>query len=159
VLQAWLDDSGKGQPPVFVLAGYVAEVPKWESFSDDWQKLLNKEPRLEYIKAYEAFGLRGQFRGYSVEERDRRLLEFIPLIESCSGKGLASVIDQQPFAKIIKQAPGTPFTSPYTFAYFLALSTLLPIVQEFFASEQIDIVFDRDVIKRKQAENAYRGAV
>lgn len=54
VLQFWLDDSGKGQPPVFVLAGYVARVEQWNAFADEWQIFLNQNPRLEYIKGYEA---------------------------------------------------------------------------------------------------------
>src|SRR5438445_472037 len=134
MLQAWFDDSGKGQLPVFVLAGYLARVGEWEAFSKSWQKILNREPRLQYIRAYEAFGLRNQFKEWSENERNNRLLEFVPLIKSYSDKGIAIVIDHEHFAKIIKTAPAEPFKSPYNFAYHAALSFLVPIVQEFFAA-------------------------
>ena len=155
MLQVWFDDSGKGQLPVFVLAGYYGDVSDWVTFSHNWQQLLNKEPRLEYIKGYEAFGLRREFKGWTEKTRDDRLLEFIPLIKSYSGKGLAMTIGHEAFRKIIAIAPGTPFTNPYTFAYNLALATVLPIVLEFSPQDTIDIVFDRDLIKPKRAQEAY----
>ena len=65
-------------------------------------------------------------------------------------------IGHEAFREIIAIAPGTPFTNPYTFAYNLALATVLPIVLEFSPQDTIDIVFDRDVIKRKRAKIAYK---
>jgi hypothetical protein len=156
MLQVWLDDSGKGQMPAFVLAGYFAPVENWINFSDEWKALLAKPSRpLSYIKGYEAFGLRRNFKGWNVSDRDERLLEFVPLIQKHSGRGIAFVIDHAAFDQIIEQAESSPFRNPYTLAYFLSLATILPIVQEFFPSEKIDIVFDRDVVNRRQAEAAY----
>src|SRR5713101_2268540 len=109
MLQVWFDDSGKGQLPAFVLAGYFGLVPGWRDFADKWQTLLEKQPKLKYIKAYEAFGLHTQFRGWSEKERDERLLEFVRLIAEFSGKGIAFVIDHEPFDVIVKTARDTPF--------------------------------------------------
>jgi hypothetical protein len=63
MLQIWLDDSGRGQRPAFVLAGYFSSVDAWIEFSDEWKALLQKRPALRRLKAYEAFGLRGEFKG------------------------------------------------------------------------------------------------
>ena len=54
MLQAYIDDSGNGDPPVYVLAGFVASSDEWEIFTDEWQALLDAPPRLEYFKMKEA---------------------------------------------------------------------------------------------------------
>jgi hypothetical protein len=54
MLQVFIDDSGRGVDPVFVLAGYVGRVRNWEDFSDRWQKVLKQPPAIEYLKATEA---------------------------------------------------------------------------------------------------------
>jgi hypothetical protein len=41
VLQAVIDDSGKGVDPVFVLAGFVLSAFKWSVFADQWKSILD----------------------------------------------------------------------------------------------------------------------
>lgn len=42
MLQVCVDDSGRGQEPVFVLAGYVGRDRNWIEFHRDWSDLLKK---------------------------------------------------------------------------------------------------------------------
>jgi hypothetical protein len=157
MLQIWLDESGRGQKPAFVLAGWFSSEEAWVEFSREWQKLLRNPPSLRRLKAYEAFGLQGEFRGWTETDRDGRLLEFVQLIQRYSGMGIAFVIEQIGFEKIVKPAADSPFRSPQTLAYFLSLVSILPIVQDSFgSSERIDIVFDSNLVGRKHAETAYR---
>jgi len=156
VLQIWFDDSGKGHGPVFVLAGYLAPVEDWCGFADEWKAVLGKEPnKLDYLKGYEAFGLRKQFKGWTETDRDQRVAEFLPLIDKYSGKGLAIVIPHDQFDKILKQS-FQPFRNPYMFAYALSFSVMLHFAHGNPAREPIELIFDEDVIKRKQAEKAYK---
>jgi hypothetical protein len=57
VLQICLDESGKGDPDLFVIAGYVSTTERWAAFADEWQKLLDHDSRhyrkLEYFKMAE----------------------------------------------------------------------------------------------------------
>lgn len=157
MLQVFLDDSGKdGKSPAFVLAGYIAHVHDWDSFANDWQTLLAKERSIKYIKGYEAFRLKKQFDKWSELDRDRRMLEFIALIKSYSGKGIAFTIERQCFTKILDGVPKKPFDSPSMFAYLLALTSILPIVADLFDSQQIDLILDHNVVKRPQAKSAYK---
>lgn len=50
MLQAHVDDSGRGNPPVFVLAGLVANAAAWAEFSDEWEETLKSDPPLEFLK-------------------------------------------------------------------------------------------------------------
>lgn len=158
MLQAGVDDSGKdGISPAFVLAGYLGSANDLMDLADRWEALLDKEPKLAYVKGYEAFGLHGQFYDWTVEQRDSRLLQFVQLIARYSGKGIAFIIDNKPF-DLIKGLPddnGVSFKDPYEFAYVLSLSTLLQVLPD-FGESAVDVVFDRDLITRRQAARAYK---
>jgi hypothetical protein len=158
VLQSGLDDSGKdGLSPAFVLAGYIASDQKMMNFSHAWDDLLNKPPKLNYIKGYEAFGLKDEFEGWKREDRDKRLLESVQLIKEHLGHGIAFVIDNKPFTLIenLPDAEGVQFSDAFEFAYVASLSTLLQVLPE-FGETKIDAVFDFDLITRRQAKKAYR---
>ncbi len=156
MLQIWFDDSGKGHGPVFVLAGYLANLEAWCGFADEWKELLHQGPRpLDYIKGYEAFGFNKQFMGWNEIDRDNRLMEFLEVVDRYSGKGLAIVIPHDLFTKILKQS-FQPFKNPYMFAYALTFSVMLHFAHGNPDREPIELIFDRDVIKRRQAEKAYK---
>ncbi len=156
--QVCLDDSGKDElAPAFVCAGYFGRANDLMDLADRWEALLDKEPRLAYIKGYEAFGLNEQFVSWTREERDRRLLPFVPLIEKYAGKGIAFVIDKHSFALIenLEDDDGNRFKHPHDFAYLLSLSALLQFMPD-FGADAVDIVFDRDLVERRSASRAYR---
>jgi hypothetical protein len=56
VLQAFVDDSGIGQPPVYILAGWIADAAKWADFLTEWDRVLRMSPRIRYFKFAEAMG-------------------------------------------------------------------------------------------------------
>jgi hypothetical protein len=60
-LQAFIDDSGRGQDPAFVLAGWIASPEQWAEFSDEWIRILHQSPGIEYFKMQEAWRLKRQF--------------------------------------------------------------------------------------------------
>jgi hypothetical protein len=81
---------------------------------------------------------------------DRRLLEFVPLIQRSCGRGIALVVEQLGFERIVKSAASTPFCSPETLAHFLSLASIRPIVEQSFgSSERIDIVYDSDLVNSR----------
>jgi hypothetical protein len=61
MLQTALDDSGKdGLSSAFVLAGYCGSADGLCDLGHVWDALLKKEPKLDYVKGYEAFGRPGK---------------------------------------------------------------------------------------------------
>lgn len=155
MLQVWLDESGRGQQPVFVLAGYLNSAGCWNEFGGEWKQLLQRPPALSRLKGKEAFGLRGEFKGWSQSDRDRRLLKLAKLIGRYSPKGIAFVIQSQDFNQVVKTAPSSPFQNPDFMAYFLSLATILPMVQCRFPSQKLEIIFDSGLVRPRQAAEAY----
>jgi hypothetical protein len=41
MLQAFVDASGKGDPSILVVAGYVAQADEWVRFSQAWKEKLD----------------------------------------------------------------------------------------------------------------------
>jgi hypothetical protein len=37
MLQAYIDESGTGDPTALILAGYVARADTWKKFSQEWK--------------------------------------------------------------------------------------------------------------------------
>jgi hypothetical protein len=54
MLKAYFDDSGRGQDPVFVLAGFLSTAGRWAAFNEDWRKELDREPTLGRFKMQHA---------------------------------------------------------------------------------------------------------
>jgi hypothetical protein len=159
MLQIWLDESGENNPPVFVLAGYLHHAEKWPLFADEWQKLLAIEPKLNYIKSYEAFGLRDQFKGWTEDDRDKKLMDFVQIIEHYTAGSYAFIIEHENFREILQQK-FPPFKSPYTFCYAATLYAMVYAMNELRKKEDIDdkieLIFDQNLRRRKSAAGAYK---
>jgi hypothetical protein len=77
MLQGFIDDSGSSpNDPVYVLGGFISTIPRWLAFSDEWQAILDCEPKLGYFKASEARARDGEFRnGWNPGLIAQRVLE------------------------------------------------------------------------------------
>ena len=105
MLKAYFDDSRMGQPPCYVLGGWVAPAKVWAPFSDAWRDILWMRPRIEYFKFQEAINFNGEFHGVSKESRDEKLKLLVSLIAeykiSCCRLGYSS----RSFPKVFWPSP------------------------------------------------------
>ncbi len=156
VMQAWFDDTGKdGTRAVFVLAGLVAPVKNWAAASDEWQAVLDRPPRLQYFKAYEAYGFRKQFRGWSESARDKKLDELIAIIEKYApphrGGGSTFSIQYDDWDSIIsialsKEHPELRrFKNPYYMAFIGTIGAMLHEAYERPTIETLHLLFDEGI--------------
>jgi hypothetical protein len=83
--QAAIDDSGSEPDSyIFILAGFIASHGRWAKFADEWQRLLDGPPKLDYFKMKEAERLHEQFsrdRGWTEQKRDSLLVDLAHVIE------------------------------------------------------------------------------
>ncbi len=81
MVRAFIDDSGSGgDNRYFVLAGYAADLPTWESFANAWKAVLDAPPAIKYFKMSEAESRKGEFLGFSERERSDKVNALIDVI-------------------------------------------------------------------------------
>jgi hypothetical protein len=120
-LQGYFDDSGSSRrEPVFVLAGFVSTVEKWQAFSDDWKAKLDESPSLDYFKMSEAAALSGEFgRGWNPALRDQRVFELAEIIARHALVRVDSWCYREPFDDIVRGIVSLPeFQDPYALLFY-----------------------------------------
>jgi hypothetical protein len=153
MLQVFIDDSV--EPPVFVQAGCIATAEKWAAFSDAWRAVLDGPPRLDYFKMKEAWRLQDQFRGWTEEQRDRRLIELYEVYqEYVCGECLVSFsIDglKQAYAMWPKE-----FSHPYYFAVPLLMAELGRNIEALKQGRQpLEFIYDTQLSEKDKIVAAW----
>ena len=86
MLQAFVDDTGSDpHSRMFILAGFVATVPQWQTFRNEWQRVLDTPPTIAYYKNNQAYGLKGEFsgeKGWTIQKRDDKIAALVRVISS-----------------------------------------------------------------------------
>jgi hypothetical protein len=125
MLQAVVDDSGKGQKPVFVLAGLVLRQDQWVAFTNSWKAILDTSPKLEYFKMKEAAHCVGQFKRFSTADRDKRLQELVSLILAYQPLAIRNVIPHQAYEEVFKGKIAKGLDYPYFLSFYGIIGALL----------------------------------
>ena len=162
-LEAYIDDSGRGQGSVFVLAGLVSSAERWASFAEEWQAILDDpcedgRRKLAYFKCFEAMGLQKQFDGWTEEERDSCLLRLVPIVERAVIRRLHISIPMKHFNAIVKNRISRDLDNPYLLAFWSVMSRWWFMTEEEVRDlrEPIDFIFDEQQGReRREAERGY----
>lgn len=144
MLQAVVDDSGKGEPPVFVMAGFVLAAEEWAAFADQWQAVLEKDPKIEYFKMREAFRLIDQFSGFNLRDRDRKLQELVSVILHYDPLTIRSVVPHAAYRTVFRGNIAKQMDYPYFLSYYGIMGALFRYghLQEWQAGQKVDFIFD-----------------
>jgi hypothetical protein len=124
VLQVVIDDSGRGQESHLVLGGCILTVEEWISFTEQWKKILDEPPTISYFKMREANALRGQFTGFSRQERDAKVWRFISTILMHRPHGIRVVVDTSAY----RRAFSGQFSRELDYPTFLASQEVIHAV-------------------------------
>jgi hypothetical protein len=122
--RAFIDDSKMGQPPVYVLGGWVAPTSVWPSFSETWIDILRMSPRIRYFKFAEAMNLVGEFFGISEEKRNEKLKLLVTAVADHQLLGISVSIPHDLFSKYFGRDSNPDIRNPYVFAFFALVSRL-----------------------------------
>lgn len=140
MLQAHIDESiadGK----VLALAGYVAPAETWADFSDEWQKLLDMSPRMEFFKmsqmaqSDEGMERSSWFYYHGIEP-------FVSAAVSCviHIDELKSAVQTFPWPQRIQEVER--LENPYYFGFKAIMNHLAQDRKILRLNEPIDFVFD-----------------
>lgn len=157
MLQALLDESETFEEPrVFVLAGYLASVERWEKLTDAWQQILNYSPRIDYFSFREAYPLngkpRGQFSGMNLKQRDERVAMFRSTIEQELQAEIGIGVKMEPYeVGLDKMAEN---------AYLFAMSSVaLAVARNMedigFERQRVEFIFDDRKINKPYIIDAW----
>jgi len=144
ILQAIVDDSGKGSGPVFVLAGFVLGAYKWGVFADEWKSILDISPPIKYFKMNEAWTFTGEFKRFSTLQRDERLQKLVSLIVSHRPLAIREVVYQEHFIRHFKGKIAKKMDYPYFLSVtnIIGLMIMYQLHDLWHATEPVDFVFD-----------------
>jgi len=159
MVQVVVDDSNRGQEdaPAFILAGWMATVNNWATFTERWQAELDSEPAIHRIKASEAINLKKNFAGYSDRERDERLLKFVTLINDCAFASVRLSLKKRDFDALLK-ARGA-LAKMYATPTASIVSRVIHFAVDRGMRQTFEFIFDEGIMTAKQLEDMYRGAL
>jgi hypothetical protein len=65
------------------------------------------KPPIDYLTGYEAYSRRGQFKGWTEEERDQKLFKLIKLIHQCAPLSVTLAINGRAFDSLLRATEGS----------------------------------------------------
>ena len=149
MLRAFIDDSGKGDKNLFVLAGYISTAERWAAFSEEWWKLIDGSGpphyrKLDYFKMAEM-----------QSELDReRCGWFYRIIEDHVQAAISCVIDVPGLTRAVDSIKWPPsfynvekIKNPYFFAFKAIVNVLAQFQEKMNLREPVHFVFDEDTEK------------
>lgn len=143
MLQAFVDASGKGDPNVLVVAGYVAQADEWAKFSQAWKEKLD-QARMRRFKMTEMVH-RPEIAGYfyrTIEEHD--ILAAISCVFDTAG--LVRFVDEF----IGPSAVGyRNLKNPYLYASRQIIENLAMAQEKMGLHEPIDFIFNDEAEKSR----------
>jgi Protein of unknown function (DUF3800) len=161
ILQPAIDDSGKGERPVFVLAGFVMSAYMWIVFADQWRPLLDAFPKINYFKMKEAEHLSGQFEGFSVSQRDDKVRALTSLIMDHKPLAVSHVVPHEAYERCFKRKFAKKADYPYFISYYGIIGTLLryQVSNEWHLKDRSDFIFDEQGKESDYVQSGWSAAV
>jgi len=149
MLRAYIDDSVyEGQPPLFMLAGYISTAERWAALSNEWQVALDMEPRIRCFKVKQAIKRNGPFYECPPELCDERIAVFRKIVEKHVHAEFSIAFRIDDFKDVFKVL-GKPFTNPYYFAHSVLMGELVNNQDQYkLPREPIDFIFDNRSIEK-----------
>jgi hypothetical protein len=142
MLVAHIDDSGsEGQGPVFILAGYVADIDQWKDFADEWKIALELRPKLKRLKIQEAIRGEELWGRTKKEDRDKRMKRFAAIIHRHVRFGIVASVAWEDMRKLQEEFP-IPKDMPYLMLYHQLISRVTYWILEENMDQKIDFIFD-----------------
>lgn len=159
VLQAYIDDSAsdKGDQRLF-LAGYINTAEKWARFSDAWEEELRLAPSIKYLKMSEANSLSGEFSGWSIPDKDKKIQALSRVIRHFGPASIHASVSRLDVKSIIEPVAPYGFSSPY---FYVFQSIMLPLAihqskQNRLIGVPIDFIFDNQEALGDEAKSLYK---
>lgn len=156
VLQAFIDESGeRGQGQFLALGGFIGSAENWAVFSDRWDECLRGHPAIKSFKMKEAVSRTGQFFRWSIDARDEKVRALLDCFAGLGLRAIYACIDLGAFEEIYSPGIAKPWNQPYFKAFHSIIWAVLYDSLATGNAEQVEIVFDNNVIHGTRAKRYY----
>lgn len=148
VFDGFVDDSGSSRGVysgnIYVLAGFVSTAEKWEEFSDEFEAICDKEPKIEDFHMYEAYRPIGKsnYKFKDEAERDQRISEMVKLIMDKALYRVDCVLAWPNYERIVKGQVPPEIDSPYFLLYYNTILAFASFMDALNIEGTVDWVFD-----------------
>jgi hypothetical protein len=125
-----MDESGVHDgSPVLTVGTYIGRPRQWRDFTKDWNRL--KRP-IKIFHATDCAALRGEFKGWSDDERNALVAQLLPAIPRSEVVGIVIGIVMNDFHDAMKEHPDLRklFGNPYTACFQWTVQTILKIMHD-----------------------------
>ncbi len=156
MLTAYIDDSNIGDPPVYIMAGWIASVDVWKSFSTAWDDVLRMSPRVGYFKYDDAMGDGGPFHGISTALRDEKVKLLVECIADANLLGIAAIIHHAPFERLFLRSPSKELRNPYWHCFYGIVMRIMRHLDSQGSDDDIQLVFDEQHMQEPRVMEGWR---
>jgi hypothetical protein len=161
LVQAYADESGMndGKSTALIIASLIGDASCWAALADEWEWCLRQSPAIHYFKMAEAAGARGEFRGWSENAINEKLISLAAIINRCGPYIAVTGIDLAMHKRSLEM-PGEPLHSdPYFFPFHSLIWSVTKFLWNAGLREKFEFIFDEQVVfglRAKQWYEAFR---
>lgn len=142
MIEAYSDDSGRGQPPVFVYAGWVSTVDKWAEFANAWEQALLIPPSVRFFKMKDAAALEGEFGRFDETLRNERLSILMDIINDYVDYGVSVSVRQDHYTEVFDRVLSITYDSPQQFAATHLMARIVGWERMDLRNSKVKFIFD-----------------
>ncbi len=145
MLVAHFDDSRVQRNGItgLVVAGYVASAKTWKKFSDEWDAVLQQEPRLDCFHMAEANSRQGIFRKLTRDRLDARVDDLVSVVERHAPAmfGIWCGIVEEHHQEVWGHAE-YPYNEPYHWCFNAVIVSTVGQMKQRGLRDKVRFVFD-----------------
>ena len=149
-LRFFIDDSGKNDPPVFVLGGVAFETERVAAFEAEWTAELASPPAIPFLKMKDANAGRGAFKGVPRSERDAKLARLGQILRQHATVTVSVIVRHDDYERIFAGKMMNWMDRPYQMMFHLVIATAYKLVTERGHAATAEFVFDRQLEQRRR---------
>lgn len=154
-LRFYIDDSGKNDPPVFVLGGVAFDTERIATFEAEWLAELAAPPTIPLLKMKDANAGRGAFKGVPRDERDAKLARLGDILRKHATATLAVIVRHDDYERIFAGKMMAWMDRPYQMMFHLTIATAYKLVTERRLVGTAEFVFDRQLEHEAALRESY----